>query len=418
MNIAILSVSEKGKDLSSRLKILLDEDPTIIKINTFHKNVKDNINTIFNDKFNNGINNSPNSFNNSFNNSSNNSFNNNFSNPTNYDAIIGIMATGILIRNIADKLQDKSIDPAILSMDDSGKYVISLVSGHLGGANEFAKKIAELIESEPVITTATDTNDKIGIDTIANKLHWEILNKNEILYFNKAILEEKPVKLYINVSNKDEIRYKHYIKDYLKNQENNTLEIIDLKNRDLSIENIQATAFSYSFEDNIDNIDHQNNHHQNNQNNQNRYNDFDIIASFDDHRMFFKPKRLVLGIGSRANIPKNKVIEAIQIAMDNLELPIERIDSLATIEIKKDEKGILEAVKEINKPLNIVTINQIKEFKHPEILNSIFVQEKFDIPGVAEPAALIVAESDTGNSKLVHKKIAIDGVTVAVAISV
>jgi len=374
MKIAILSVSKKGKKLSSRLKSLLDEDPTIIKVTTFHKNTKDNINFVFNNNSDNNI-----------------KYNNNIS----YDAIIGIMATGILVRNIADKIQDKTIDPAIISMDDNGKYVISLVSGHLGGANELTKKIARLIESEPVITTATDTNDKIGVDTLATKLRWEILNKDEILSFNKAILEEKNIKIYINTSKNDKIEYKDYIEDCLKNQEKNTLEIIDLKNIDSSIKSIQGTVG----------------------NNYDKYEDSNIIASFDDHAMFFKPKKIVLGIGARANASKEKVIIAIQTAMNNLNLAIERIDSISTVDIKKDEKGILKAVKEINKPLNIVAIDEIREFKSPEISSSEFVQEKFDIPGVAEPVALLVAKRGQKNSKLIHKKIAIDGVTVAVAVS-
>ena len=374
MRIAILSLSEKGKKLSSTLKTLLDEDPTIIKVNTLHKNVKDSINLIFNDNSNNNI---------------------GSSNNINYDAIIGIMATGILIRNIADKIQDKTTDPAILSMDDNGKYVISLVSGHLGGANELAKKIAELIEGEPVITTATDTSAKVGIDTLATKLHWEIINKDEILSFNKAILEEKNIKIYINASKNDKIEYKDYIEDCLKNQEKNTLEIIDLKNEDSSIKSIQGTDA----------------------NNHDKYEDFNIIASFDGHTMFFKPKKIVIGIGARANVSKEKVIIAIQTAMNNLNLAIERIDSISTVDIKKDEEGILKAAKKINKPLNIVAIDEIREFKSPEISSSDFVQEKFDIPGVAEPAALIIAKRGQKNSKLIHKKIAIDGVTVAVAVS-
>lgn len=382
MRIAILSVSEKGKNLSSRLKALLDEDPTIIEVTTFHKNVKDNINLIFNDNSNNN---------------------------TSYDAIIGIMATGILIRNISDKIRDKTTDPAILSMDDNGKYVVSLVSGHLGGANELTKKIAKLIESEPVITTATDTSGKVGIDTLASKLYWDILNKNEILDFNKAILEEKHIKIYINLLKNDKIRYKQDIEDYLKNQKKNTLEIIDLKNSDSSIKSIQSTIFSHdTTQDQAGHV---------NQKVYKEYEDSNIIANFDGHAMFFKPRKIVLGIGARANISKEKVIAAIQTAISNLNLTIERINSIATVDIKKNEKGILEAVKEIDKPLDIVTVAEIKEFKSPEISNSEFVQEKFDIPGVAEPTALIVAKKGHVDSKLIHKKIAIDGVTVAVAVS-
>ena len=397
MNIAILSVTEKGKKLSSRLKILLDEDPTIIKVNTFHKNVKNNVNTIFDDNYNdNFCNDLDNDLNNHSYEKSNNDLNN-----THYDAIIGIMATGILIRSIADKIQDKTKDPAILSMDENGKYVISLVSGHLGRANELTKKIAKLLRNEPVITTATDISDKIGIDTLATKLYWEILNKNEILAFNKAILEEIPIKLYINLCKDNKINYKDFIDNYLKNKGKNTLEIIDIKDMKMPIENIQNSIFSN--DSTMDDYD---------------YTDYNAIASFDEDLMFFKPQKVVLGIGAKAKVSKEKVKTAIRIAMNNLKLSIERIDYVATAEVKKDEKGILETLKELDKPLEIVTIDEIKKFKSQEISSSKFVQEKFDIPGVAEPTALIVAKKKSNReSTLIHRKIAIDGVTVAVAVS-
>jgi len=383
MNIAILSVSDKGKKLSARLKTLLDEDFTIIKTTTFHKNVKDSINIVFNGRHD----------------TVDNATYNNFINKS-YDAIIGIMATGILIRNIADKIQDKTRDPAIISMDDNGKYVISLVSGHLGGANELAKKIAKLIGGEPVITTATDTNNKIGIDTLASKLHWEIVNKSEILSFNKVILEEKNIKIYINTATEGKILYKKYIEDYIKNQEKNTLEIIDLKNKKSSIDNILPRDSSNNIADD------------------NSYNDYNIIATFNNHIMFFEEKKIVIGIGAKANISKEKIIEAIQIVLNNLKLPIERVDYISTAEIKKDETGILEAVREINKPLKIVGIDEIKNFKSPDISKSKFVKEKFDIPGVAEPTAMIVAKKESNNeSRLIHKKTPVDGVAVAVAVS-
>jgi len=288
-----------------------------------------------------------------------------------------------------------------LSMDDNGKYVISLVSGHLGGANELAKKIAKLLESEPVITTATDNASKIGIDTLATKLYWEIINKNQILAFNKAILDEIPIKLYINLLENNKIEYKNYIDNYLKNQEKNTLEVIDVKNMNMSIENIQSRILSSG--------DSGGNYN---------YTDYNAIACLNDHIMFFKPKKIVLGIGARAEISKEKVKNAIQIAMNNLNLSLDRVDYVATVELKKDEKGILDALEEIDKPLEIVAIDEIKKFTSPEISNSEFVQEKFNIPGVAEPVALIVAKRKSkGLSKLIHKKIAIDGVTVAVAVS-
>ncbi|MEA4957078.1 Cobalt-precorrin-5A hydrolase [bioreactor metagenome] len=386
MKIAILSVSEKGKILSSKLKSLLSKDPTVIWIDAFHKNVKENIDNIFID---------------------------NVNNPVKYDAIIGIMATGILVRSIAKNIKNKKIDPAVLAIDDNGNFTISLLSGHLGRANDLTLKIAKLIDSQPVITTATDINNKIGIDSLSNKYYWDIINKNEILSFNKAILDEKTIKIFLNINKPHNINYKKDMLDFFKNNESNTLEIIDLKNKEMSIKSVDEKYILFKNNKNKDfnlNIINYNGIDF-------KKSDFDIFACFDKKYIFFKQRKLIVGIGARANIENEKVLNGIKIAMNNLNLPIERIDGIATAEIKSDEKGILETAKKLKIPLNIVSLDEIRDLNNPIISHSDFVREKFDIPGVAEPSSLIVAKKDSNSSKLIHRKMAIDGVTVAVAVS-
>ncbi|HSO25153.1 MAG TPA: cobalamin biosynthesis protein CbiG, partial [Methanobacteriaceae archaeon] len=117
MKIAILSVSSQGINLAQELKKKLLKDPTIMTVELFHKDVKNVMSRIFSE----------------------------------FDAIIGIMATGIMVRISCELLRDKTSDPAILVIDDAGNNVISLLSGHIGGANYLTLKIASLINSNPVI---------------------------------------------------------------------------------------------------------------------------------------------------------------------------------------------------------------------------------------------------------------------------
>lgn len=348
MKVAIISVSEKGRALANNMKAILNEDSTFIKVDLFHKNVKLHINEIFDY------------------NSKHNSFSNDYSQK--YDAIIGIMATGILIRSITPFLKSKSEDPAIIGIDDNGKFVISLLSGHLGRANELTLKLAKKIDSQPVITTSTDINNKIGIDVLANDLFLEILDTKKILPFNKAILEGESIKL---VTQEDNLVY---LNDYLSNL-NNSVKI------DVLADERIANG---------------------------------IIATLNDINLLMLAKTLVIGIGSKKGKSKNDVLTAIYHVLNDLNLNYGRVNYLATAEIKKDEKGILEASNQLNIPLKIVSMDELKNFECDDCSKSDFVRKQFGINGVCEQSAMIIAGK---NSKLIYKKTAFNGVTIAVAIS-
>ena len=90
------------------------------------------------------------------------------------DAILFISASGIAVRSIAPYVQDKTKDPAIVVMDEKGVFAISLMSGHLGGANELTGVLANLTGAVPVITTATDVNGRFAVDVFAKKNHCAI----------------------------------------------------------------------------------------------------------------------------------------------------------------------------------------------------------------------------------------------------
>ena len=336
MKIAIISVSDKGYELSLKLKEKLDQDSTIIKNDLFHKNVKKIFPILFYE----------------------------------YDAIIAIMASGILIRSIAPLVESKTSDPAVLNIDDNGNFVISTLSGHLGGANSLTQKVAELIDATPVITTSTDVNKKLGIDVIARDLYFEIDNTNEILYFNKAVLDGNEISFTVNPNANFD-----YLYDYLNE---NALKI-----------NI---SISYSSKISPD----------------------EIFAEVDGHEITLKKRKLVVGIGCRRGKECLKIHDGINKSFDDLNLPLSRIDMFSSAEIKKDEIGLLELSDKMGIPINFVDLERMKMFESKDIQKSEFVKSKFGIYGVCEPSALITAGFD---SKLIYKKTSYNGVTIAVAIS-
>ncbi|WP_373842149.1 cobalt-precorrin 5A hydrolase [Limosilactobacillus sp.] len=115
-----------------------------------------------------------------------------------YDCVVCIMATGIVVRSLAGIIVDKTVDPAVIVMDEQANHVISLLSGHVGGANEWAGLIAKLTGADPVITTATDTEHVQAIDVLAKQLNgWYPNFKENTKALNRLLAENKPVELYI-----------------------------------------------------------------------------------------------------------------------------------------------------------------------------------------------------------------------------
>lgn len=328
MNIAIISVTNQGKHISDNLYSELIENPLILNVDQYHKNVKNTVKSVF-DK---------------------------------YDCIIGIMASGIMIRSIAPYVQSKLTDPAVLLIDDNSNFVISLLSGHMGGANDLTLKIASIIDATPVITTSTDVNHKTGIDSIAKHFYFSLENPENIKFINRALVDNQSVDLILPSE------YDFILTDDIKNSYNviidNTLEM--------------------------------------------------IVSSINGHDVILKPRNMVMGIGARKNIASDKVKNAILKACTILEIPVKRIDSFATADVKANEQGILDNVHELDKPLKIVSMDSIRDYQNEEVSKSDFVMKQFGVKGVCEPTCLIVNGS---TSHLIFKKTAFDGVTIAVSIS-
>jgi cobalt-precorrin 5A hydrolase len=326
MNISIISVTNQGKKISDKLYEELSKNPTILSITQYHKQVFNSIDETF-DKA---------------------------------DCIIGIMASGIMIRAISSHVQSKLSDPAVLLIDDNANFVISLLSGHMGGANDLTKYVASLLDATPVITTSTDVNDKIGIDSIAKRYYFDLENSKNIKFINKALVNNRLVNLILPSS------FDYLIDDDLKK------------------------SYNIILDDNAENI----------------------TAEIDGHEVILKSKKLVMGIGARRDISTEKVYTAITEACKILNIPPSRIDFFATADVKSNEKGILNNVARFNKELVIVNMDEIKNYDNNECSHSDFVMKQFGVKGVCEPASLIANDD---NAHLIFRKTAYNGVTIAVS---
>lgn len=113
-----------------------------------------------------------------------------------YESIICIFSLGAVIRLISNLLKDKKTDPAVIVIDDKANFVISALSGHLGGANSLTKSIADILNSTPVITTAADVNETIAVDLLGSEFKWRIENFENVTKISAYMVNEEKIGVY------------------------------------------------------------------------------------------------------------------------------------------------------------------------------------------------------------------------------
>ena len=111
----------------------------------------------------------------------------------NNKALICLFSLGAVIRLIAPHLKDKKNDPAVIVIDDKTNFVISVLSGHLGGANELTQTIAEKLNAIPVITTAADVNKTIAVDHLGRDLGWKINDDSTVTKISEYMVNEEKI---------------------------------------------------------------------------------------------------------------------------------------------------------------------------------------------------------------------------------
>lgn len=113
-----------------------------------------------------------------------------------FDALIAIVSIGAIVRLIAPHLRDKTTDPAVVVMDEAGQFVIPILSGHLGGANALAVRLATALGATPVLTTASDVQQTLAVDLLGRELGWTLDAPHETLVrASAAMVNDEPVAL-------------------------------------------------------------------------------------------------------------------------------------------------------------------------------------------------------------------------------
>ena len=313
------------------------------------------------------------------------------------DALVFVGAIGIAIRAIAPHVQSKVRDPAVIVVDELGQYSIPVLSGHIGGANELAIQIAEILNAIPVVTTATDINNVFAIDTWAKAQGLRILNPECIKLVSSKLLRGESVRIKSDYPIKGDLPQNIILIDSLKDESNLNKDSDNHLDNDLDndLDNISDNDLNNDFD-----------------------NDFDVIISHryyernDDYKntLFLIPQIITVGIGCRKDKEFESIEKSILNALENEKISILALDSIASIDKKADEKGIIEFAEKYDLPFNTFSAEELNGLKG-EFTKSEFVRSVVEVDNVCERSA--VMES---GGKLIRRKDAHDGVTVALAI--
>lgn len=286
------------------------------------------------------------------------------------DAIIFIGACGIAVRSIAPFVSSKKTDPAIVVIDEQGKFAISLLSGHIGGANELTEEISNLLHATPVITTATDINNKFAVDVFAKTNGCYISDMTMAKEISAALVNGNSVGFASDFPWVGEIPKELQLLD----EEDETKEKPEM--------GIYVT---------------------------NSYMKHPFV-----HTLYLVPKIITLGVGCKKYTPAETVEKVVRKACDELLIPSVSMELVTSIDLKKEEQGILEYCKERNLPFETYSAEQLKEVEG-SFAESKFVEETTGVDNVCERSAILGSSKHGEKSNLILRKYAEDGVTAALA---
>ena len=281
-------------------------------------------------------------------------------------AVIFVSATGIAVRAIAPWIRDKMTDPPVVTVDEGAQFVIPLLSGHVGGANELARHIADWLEAVPVITTATDVNGKFAVDLFASAYHMTIIDRKEAKNISAAVLEGKQIGVF------SDLPIKKLPDGFVMDR--------------WCEENICITVKDPSFPEKK--------------------------ASY----LRLVPRAVVLGVGCRRGTDPEFMKEKVFALLKEHGIDPTAVKAIASVDVKQDESAVLD----LKQLFDGECLHQPCEqrFYTPEQLNQVpgdfkesaFVKKQIGVGNVCERSAC------AAGGKLLVEKQAGDGITLAAAL--
>ena len=263
-----------------------------------------------------------------------------------YAAHIFIGATGIAVRCTAPLLQNKAVDPAVIALPENGSHVIPLVSGHLGGANRLARRIARITGGQAVLSTATDVNNLPAFDDVCAGEQGRVLNPSAIKALNTALLEGKDIAF---------LGPKRIFDAYFADASSIHYET-----------SLAGTSSAYAvLWDSGEEVP-------------------DSVTA-----LRLTSRTHTLGIGCRKGIASEELLNAAEHFLADHGLTPDNIATLATCDVKKEEEAITRLAEAWQKPLHYYSAEELAQVPVPTPSDKVL--EKLKTPSVSEAASLLCA---------------------------
>ncbi|MDQ4073503.1 MAG: cobalamin biosynthesis protein [Thermoproteota archaeon] len=292
----------------------------------------------------------------------------------NYHSLICIFSLGAVIRLISPHIKDKKTDPAVIVIDDASKFVISTLSGHLGGANDLTLLVSKILNAIPVITTAADVNNTISVDLVGKKLGWVIDDYKNVTKVSAMMVNEDKIGVFQDAGEKDWLS----IGSMPKN-----VEIVD-NLTDLKTDKYNASLIITD-----------------------KLITDDLLLT---KSVVYRPKTLVVGIGLHWTTSKETIETGIKSVLEENQLSFKSIRCISSIDKGRPVRGLDEFCKDHNLDLLLYSKEKLGEVKVPN--PSELVGKYEGTASVSEASSLIASN---GGFLLVPKKKFPPDLTVAIS---
>ena len=287
------------------------------------------------------------------------------------DALICLFSLGAVIRLIAPHIKDKKTDPAVIVIDDKAQFVISVLSGHLGGANELSNNIAEKINATPVITTAADVNKTIPVDLVGKEFGWKIDDDTTVTKVSAFMVNKEKIGVFQDAGEKD------WWKKELPNNVSKYENFEGLKNSDSKGFLIISDQI---FKDKI-----------------------------LENTVVYRPQTLVVGVGLHWDTSKDTIKNGLKSSLEKFHLSSKSLARFVSIKKEKDVEGLIELGKEMDIPIEYIDRVDLADVITPNPSKT--VQAFEGTSSVSEAAAL----KSSGGKLIVEKQKFPPNLTIAIA---